>query len=150
MILLDSVEILAAVRRSLEAHVLPELGEGFARVQVQSALMALADVSDRLEKGDPCERMNQRIEGDARALVESTRADSPAFAERLEAALAATPEGDGPRDRTRQLGEALWTLVCESEDPAAAKLLELVRDRAIQGAQEDVVWICPEAIHSLT
>jgi hypothetical protein len=150
MILLDSVEILAAVHRSLEAHVLPELGEGFARVQVQAALMALTDVVDRLEKGDPCERMNQRIEADARELAESARADSPAFAERLEAALAATPEGGESRDRARQLGEALWSLVCDSEDPAAAKLLEVVRDRAIQSAQEDVVWMCPEAIHSLT
>ena len=51
MILLDSVEILAAVRRSLEAHVLPDLRDDFARVQVQSALKALAEVEDRLANG---------------------------------------------------------------------------------------------------
>ena len=47
MILLDSVEILAAVRRSLETHVLPDLRDDFARVQVLSALKALAEVEDR-------------------------------------------------------------------------------------------------------
>jgi hypothetical protein len=47
MILLDSAEILAAVRRSLEVHVLPELRDEFARVQVQSALKALAEVAER-------------------------------------------------------------------------------------------------------
>ena len=52
MILLDSVEILAAVRRSLEAHVLPDLRDDFARVQVQSALKALAEVEDRLVNGE--------------------------------------------------------------------------------------------------
>jgi hypothetical protein len=80
MIVLDSIQILAAVQRSLETHVLPELSDDFARVQVQSALKALAEVSDRLERGDPSQRSNQIIESEVAALAESVRATSPDFA----------------------------------------------------------------------
>jgi len=105
MILLDSVEILAAVRRSLEAHVLPELRDDFARVQVQSALKALAEVEDRLVGGEPCERMNRDIETGVRALADSVRSESPGFARSLEAALAAAaPDATSRREK---LGSAL-------------------------------------------
>ena len=117
MILLDSVEILAAVRRSLEAHVLPELSDDFARVQVQSALKALAEVEDRLEKGDPCERMNHDIEAGVRELADAVRSESPGFAESLEEALAAAPPGAKPREHARQVGEALWRLRPRARTP---------------------------------
>ena len=150
MIVLDSVQILAAVSRSLEAHVLPELRDGFARVQLQSTLKALAQVRDRLERGDPCERSNAIIESGVRELAEAVRDGSPEFAAGLDASLAGTPEGDAPRDRARQLGDALWRLVSESDDPAAARLLALLSAEAIRTMNEDNAWMCPEAIASLT
>jgi len=150
MILLDSVEILAAVRRSLEAHVLPELRDDFAQVQVQAALKALAEIGDRLENGDPCERSNRNLEAGVRELAESVRSESPAFATGLEAALAAAPRDAAPRERARQLGEALWRLVSGSEDPAATRLMALLREEALRTASEDAVWMCGEAIASLT
>ena len=150
MILLDSTEILAAVRRSLEAHVLPELRDDFARVQVQSALKALAEVEDRLANGEPCKRMNHDIETRARELANSIRSESPAFARGLDEALAGAPEGGTSRDRARQLGEALWSLVSGSDDPAAARLLALLQEEALRTMSEDNAWMCPEAIASLT
>jgi hypothetical protein len=150
MILLDSVEILAAVRRSLEAHVLPELRDDFARVQVQAALKALAEIGDRLENGEPCERSIRNIEAGVRELAESIRSESPAFADSLDAALAATPADAAPRERARQLGETLWSLVSGSEDPAAVRLMALLREEALRTASEDAVWMCGEAIASLT
>jgi HAMP domain-containing protein len=150
MIVLDSEQILAAVSRSLAAHVLPALSDDFARVQVQSALKALAEVRDRLANGDPCERSNRIIEAEVRKLAESIRAQSPVFAAGLAAALDAEPEGDEPRDRARQLGTALWELVAADEDPAAAKLLAVLSAEAIRTMGEDNVWLCPEAILSLT
>lgn len=151
MIVLDSVEILAAVRRSLETHVLPELSDDFARVQVQSALKALEELADRFENGDPCERSVAIIEAGVRELADDIRGESPSFAGRLDAALAGEPAGDKPRDRSRQLGEALWALVSENDDPAAAaRLLSILQEEAIRTLGEDNRWMCLEAIASLT
>ena len=149
MLVLDSVEILAAVRRSLEEHVLPELTGSFARVQVEAALKALAGVSDRLERGDSCDRVNARIEAGVREFAESIRAESPALAGSLDAVLAAASEIHVPRDRNRQLGEALWELFSNSGDPRVAGLREVFREQAVEIAREDGVWICEEAIRSL-
>jgi hypothetical protein len=140
----------AAVRRSLEAHVLPELRDDFARVQVQSALKALAEIGDRLENGEPCERSNRNIEAGVRELAESIRSESPAFAASLEAALASPSTDAAPHERARQLGEALWSLVSGKQDPAAARLMALLCEEALRTASEDAVWMCGEAIASLT
>lgn len=150
MILLDSVEILAAVRRSLEVHVLPELRDDFARVQVQSALKALEEVEDRLTNGDPCEQMNRDIESAVRELADSVRAEAPGFAESLEAALAAAAPDAKPREHARQVGEALWSLASESQEPAAVRLWELLRDQSLQATAPDGLWMCAEAFESLT
>jgi len=150
MIVLDSAQILAAVERSLETHVLPVLSDDFARVQVLSALKALAEVSNRLENGDPAERSNGIIEAGVRELAASVRSESPEFAAKLEAAVEATPEGEAPRDRSRQLGGALWNLCSEDQGPAAARLLALLQAEALRTMGEDNVWMCPEAIASLT
>jgi hypothetical protein len=149
MIVLDSVQILAAVARALETHVLPELEDEFAAVQIHATLKALAEVSDRLQNGDPCQRMNERVEAGARGVAESIRAESPAYAGEIEAVLAARPESDEPRDRARQLGEDLWTLVSQRDDPGAAKLLEVLQQNVLQTAGDDAIWICGESIHSL-
>ena len=150
MILLDSQQILAAVQRSLRAHVLPELQDDFARVQVLAALRALDEINDRFEQGDPCERMTEATLRGAREIAKSVRDESPAFAEQLEAELAALPEGGNAREQQRALGEALWSLVSGNDDPAAARLLALLHDQAIASATADGVYICPEAIASLT
>jgi hypothetical protein len=150
MIALDSVQILAAVRRSLNNHVLPQLSDDFARVQVQSALKALEEISDRLQNGDPADRSVGIIEAGVKNLADSVRSESPAFARGLDAALAAAPQGDTSRDRARQLGEALWSLVAESDDAAAARLLALLQQEALRTMHEDNAWMCPEAIASLT
>ena len=150
MIVLDSAQILTAVRLSLESHVLPAISNDFARVQVLSALKALAEVSNRLENGDPAERSNGIIEAGVRELVDSIRSESPDFAARLDAALKAKPEGDASRDRSRQLGGALWDLCSEDQGPAAARLLALLQAEALRTMGEDNVWMCPEAIESLT
>ena len=150
MIHLDSVEILAAVRRSLQAHVLPELSDDFARVQVHAALKTLAEVGDRLENGDPCERSNRITVAGVRELADSLRSENPGFAAKLDAALAKAPDGGPPRERARRLGESLWELVSGNDDPAAARLLELLRQEALRTVGEDNAWMCGEAIASLT
>ena len=150
MIVLDSAQILTAVKLSLESHVLPAISNDFARVQVLSALKALAEVSNRLENGDPAERSNAIIEAGVRDLAASIRSESPDFAAKLDAAVEAKPEGDAPRDRSRQLGGALWDLCSEDQGPAAARLLALLETEALRTMGEDNVWMCPEAIESLT
>ena len=84
------------------------------------------------------------------ARAASTRSASPAFARGLDAALAGAPGGATSRDRGRQLGEALWSLVSDSDDPAAARLLALLQQEALRTMGEDNAWMCPEAIASLT
>lgn len=150
MIVLDSAQILAAVSRSLEAHVLPAVGDDFARVQVRAALEALAEVRDRLVNGDPCERSNRIIEAEVRRLAESLRHEAPAFATGLDTALKGVPAGDAPRDRARQLGKALWDLVSGDDGPAANQLLALLSAEALRTMNEDNAWMCSEAILSLT
>ena len=151
MILLDSVEILAAVRRSLEAHVLPDLRDDFARVQVQSALKALAEVEDRLEKRRAVrahEPVRSRPACDE--LADSVRSESPGFAESLEAALGAAAPGATAREHACQVGDALWRLASESQDPAAARLWQLLRDESLRATAPDGLWMCAEAFESLT
>ncbi|MCP3986547.1 MAG: hypothetical protein GY723_19360 [bacterium] len=150
MIVLDSAQILDSVKRSLETHVLPALSDDFARVQILSALKALAEVSNRLEIGDPAERSNGIIEAGVRDLANSIRSESPDFATKLDAALEVRPEGNAPRDRSRQLGEALWELCSGCQAPPADQLLALLQAEALRTMGEDNVWMCPEAIESLT
>jgi HAMP domain-containing protein len=149
MILLDATETLAAVRRSLEAHVLPELEDDFARVQVQAALRALAELSQRLENGDPCEEMNRNIDAGVREIAEDVRAESPEFSASLEAALATAPADAAPRVRAREVGDALWRLISGRDQPGAARVFEVLRKEAIRTASDDREWMCDEAIASL-
>jgi HAMP domain-containing protein len=150
MIVLDTAKILTAVKLSLESHVLPALSDDFARVQVLSAVKALAEVSNRLENGDPAQRSNAIIESGVRDLAASIRSESPDFAARLDQAVETKPEGDAPRDRSRQLGGALWDLCSKDKGPEAARLLALLQAEALRTMSEDNAWICPEAIESLT
>jgi len=117
---------------------------------VQSALKALAEVEDRLQKGDPCETMNHDIETGVRELADAVRSESPGFAESLEEALAAAPPGAKPREQARQVGEALWRLASASQDPAAVRLWHLLRDESLKATAPDGLWMCAEAFESLT
>lgn len=150
MILLDSKEILDAVGRSLETHVLPRLEDDFARVQVLSALKALAEVADRFENGDACDAMNANIQQGVRDIAERVRGDAPAFAEALEQALAAAPADAPAREWNRRVCEALWSLIQRREHDACAEVLELLREQAKLVVAGDGRWMCPEAIASLT
>jgi len=150
MFVLDSVQILSVVRRSLANHVLPELNNDFARVQVLQTLKALEEVEDRLANGDPSARSNEVVESGVRELADSLRTESPEFAAKLDAALAAVPAEGAPRERSRRLGEALWPLVTSGHEPGASRLLELLQQEAVRILGEDNRWICPEAIASLT
>lgn len=149
MFVLDSEQILSAVRRSLTKHVLPELSDDFARVQVLQTLKSLEEVEERLSNGDPSERSNQIVESEVHALADSLRDEAPDFAAKLDAALAAVPAG-APRARARGLGESLWPLVTSGEEPGASRLLAILQQEAIRILGEDNRWICPEAIASLT
>jgi hypothetical protein len=150
MFVLDSVQIIAAVRRSLTNHVLPALEDDFARVQIVQTLKSLEEVEDRLVNGDPSARSNEVIESGVRKLVDSLRGESPEFAEKLDAALATVPAEGDPRERARRIGEALWPLVTSGEDPGSTQLLALLQEEAIRILGEDMRWICPDAIASLT
>lgn len=150
MFVLDSVQILAVVRRSLTNHVLPALADDFARVQIKQALKALEEVEDRLVNGDPSTRSNEIVTSGVRELADSLRAESPDFAEKLDAALATVPAEGEARERARRIGEALWPLVTSGETPGSARLLDVLQQEAVRILGEDNRWICPEAIVSLT
>ena len=150
MIVLDSTQILTSAKLALETHVLPELSDDFARVQVMSVLKALDEVTHRLHNGDPAERSNSMIETNIRQLADSIRSSSPNFATGLDKVLNTQPEGSAARDRSRQLGEDLWKLYSENEGEKADQLLAILQAEALRTMSEDNIWICPEAILSLT
>jgi hypothetical protein len=150
MFVLDSVQILAAVRRSLTKHVLPALDDDFARVQIVQTLKALEEVEDRLLNGDPSARSNEVVASGVRELADSLRDESPEFADKLDAAMAVIPAEGEARERARRIGEALWPLVTSGDDPGSAQLLELLQQEAVRILGEDNRWICPDAIASLT
>lgn len=150
MILLDSRQILEAVQRSLDAHVLPMLEDDFARVQVASAQKALQEVLDRMAEGDPCERMNEALAEGARAIAREHRDTSPELSGRIDAALDAVSRQGEARDVCRALGEALWAIVAGSQDPAARALLALLQEQALAVYSADGRYLCFEAIASLT
>jgi hypothetical protein len=150
MFVLDSVQILAAVRRSLTNHVLPALEDDFARVQIVQTLKALEEIEDRLVNGDPSARSNEVVAAGVLALADSLRSESPEFAGQLDAVMAAVPADGEPRERSRRMGEALWPLVTSGEEPGSTQLLALLQQEAIRILGEDNRWICPDAIASLT
>jgi hypothetical protein len=150
MILLDDVKILSAVQRSLDAHVLPQLQDDFARVQVTAAQKALQEVIDRLTEGDPLTRTNEALAAGARQIADECRANAPDFAAGIEAALLGSEEIEDPRERNRQVGEALWQLVSGNDSTQAKQLLKLIYDQAIQTLTADARYVSPEAIASLT
>ena len=80
-----------------------------------------------------------------------TRKFMPFVMQRISVAghVAAASEIHAPRDRTTALGEALWEVFSNSDDPRIAGLMEVFREQAVQIAREDGVWICEEAIRSL-
>ena len=94
--------------------------------------------------------MKLQCESGVRELAESLRTEDPGFAAKLDAAPASAPDEGPPRERARRLGESLWTLVAGSDDPAAARLLDLLRQEALRTVGEDNAWMCGEAIASLT
>ncbi len=148
MILLDSEQILAAVRRSLETHVLPSLDDDLAQTQVHAALTALAEVSHRLEHGDPYVDVNARLESGLRSLAAEIRGESPELAVEIEAALAAATGVDDPRERNRGLGEALTGLLGR-DDPGVGRVRQLLEQEANRTAGEDSTWMNAVAIESL-
>ncbi len=148
MILLDSQEILAAIHRSLETHVLPAIDDDFARLQVDAALLALDEVADRLEHGDPYIAVNDRLETRLADLASEIRADSPALAGQLDATLVDAGPIDDPRERNRVLGESL-TGAMQSADPGVARLRQLMTEEVGRIAGEDSRWMCASAINSL-
>jgi HAMP domain-containing protein len=150
MILLDSLQILAAVQGSLKTHILPKLEDDFAQIQVAAALKALEEVSNRIAQGDPCDETNAELLAGARKVAEDHRMSSPDLVARLEAALDAIPSEETGRALNRRLGTALWELVAKNEDPAALDLLELLRAQALKSYSGDTQYISGEAIASLT
>ncbi len=150
MILLDNQQILGAVERSLETHILPQLDDHFARVQVAAALKALQEVRDRLREGDPLDAMNTAVIEGARAIAKSHAKTSPDFVARLETTLDALDMRAATRDLNRQLGTGLWPLVSKNADPAAIELLDVLRAQALACQAADVKYMSLEAIISLT
>jgi hypothetical protein len=149
VILLDSAQIVAAVRRSLESHVLPELTDEFARLQVLAAFKALDEVHDRLANGDPCVRQNDRLESELADVAGELAETHAAAAERLREILAELPDTAEPRDRTRALGSAVTAFLADADGPVRARVLTTLQDHAARTAGEDAMWMCREAIESL-
>jgi hypothetical protein len=148
MILLDSPEILAAIRRSLEIHVLPTIDDDFTRIQVDAALLALDEVAHRLEHGDPYIEANERMEARLADLAAEIRADSPELAGLLDTTLVDAGPVDDPRERNRILGEGL-TGALQGAEPGVARLQQLLTEEVGRIAGEDSKWMCASAIDSL-
>lgn len=164
MIRLDSLQTLAAVRRSLETHVLPALDDDFARLQVRAALQALADVADRIERGDPIERSNQRLRDGLTAIAESaggSPSESGAASgngsgngsgaetgvDAVLALVARADAEDDPRQRAHLLRTGARELL--GTNPLGPQILVLCQQEASLVSMEEAPWMCAEAIESL-
>lgn len=149
MILLDNEQILSAVRRSLEEHVLPQIDDEFARIQVMAATLALDEVVDRMRNGDPYERLNPRLEGRLAELCDDLdAATDDGLSGALRRALEEVAGVEDPRRRHAVLATTLEALVV-GEDPGRARLRQIVQEEAGRVAAEDAVWLCGPAIESL-
>ena len=149
MMVLDSVQLLDAVQRSLSSNVLPVLEDEFARVQIAAALKLLEEVSERLEQGDPCDDLNRSIVADLTELTNRLKKDDPDTAMALEEALASASSDDGPREYNRQLVEGVWAVSKKTDAETQTQILNLLINRNIEAAEKDARWICPEALMSL-
>jgi hypothetical protein len=150
VILLETQQILAAVERSLETHILPQLEDDFARVQVAAALKALQEVRDRLRDGDPLDAMNAAVIDGARTIVANHAETSAEFVGRLKSVLDGFDASAVPRDLNRQIGADLWPLVSRNQDPAALALMDILRAQAQAANGADIRYMSLEAIKSLT
>ncbi len=148
MILVESREIVAAVRRSLEANVLPAMAEGFSRVQVIAAIRALDEVADRMDNGDPMVRVNERTEADLAVLAVDLAETSPDLSRQIEALLAETANISDPRMRNRVLGEHATEMLA-GDDPAIGRIRFVLEVESGRTSADDAPWMCPEAIESL-
>ena len=148
MILVETRDIVAAVRRSLEANVLPAVAEGFSRIQVIAAIRALDEVANRMDHGDPMVRVNERTEADLAVLAADLTETSPDLGRRIEALLAETADISDPRVRNRVLGEQLTELLA-GDDPATDRIRFVLEVESGRTSADDAPWMCPEAIESL-
>ncbi|MBT4161306.1 MAG: hypothetical protein HOE54_08365 [Gammaproteobacteria bacterium] len=149
MMVLDSVQLLDAVKRSLSSNVLPALEDEFARVQIAAALKLLEEVSERLEKGDPCDDLNRIVVSDLTELTGRLQKDDPETAKALQEAVASAGNEDGPREYYRQLVEGVWAVSKNTDPETHAEILNLLINRNLEAAEKDARWICPEALMSL-
>lgn len=148
MILVETRDIVAAVRRSLEVNVLPAVAEGFSRIQVIAAIRALDEVANRIDHGDPMVRVNERTEADLAVLAADLAETSPDLGRRIEALLAETADISDPRVRNRVLGEQLTELLA-GDDPATDRIRFVLEVESGRTSADDAPWMCPEAIESL-
>jgi hypothetical protein len=150
MFSLESKLILAAIRRSLETHVLPDVSEGFVHNQVLAAMKSLEEIIDRIENGDPCARSNERLVTGLETISAHSSEVSPEFSQDVQRILEGLPKETGePRDRYRALGQALSDFLSQSEAPEKWEIVKLLQGETSQTASEDQQWQCKEAIESL-
>ena len=153
MILLDNDQILSAIRRSLDEHVLPLIDDEFARIQVTAATLALDEVVDRLRRGDPFARLNPRFEGRLAVLSADLDAsgeppEDAVLGRALRQALDSIEAVDDARERHAALAALLDPLVV-GDGPGRARLRQIIQEEAGLVAAEDSVWMCGPAIESL-
>jgi len=149
MMLMTSTQILDAVQRSLQENIGPELQTDYARVQLLAALVAIREIIDRLDHGDPCSNENSRLEGSMQHLAKGARSESPALAAKLEECLKDASALKDPRERNYALNEGLWRILRDAERDDAFRVLRLVSENIQATCAEDQRWVSPEAIASL-
>lgn len=149
MMVLDSVQLLAAVQRTLSSQVLPKLDDDFARVQIAATLKILEEISDRLEHGDPCEDLNRGITADVIDFANRVQSDKPDFSAALKQAVASVGDEGDVREENRRLVESLWSLATTTDPENRKELLNLLASRGIEASEKDARWICSEALLSL-
>lgn len=149
MLTLNSVQLLAAVQRSLTSHVLPMLEDDFARVQIAATLKVLEEVSDRLQHGDPCDDLNRGIKSDVIDFASQVQSDQPDFATALQQAVASAGDEGDAREINCRLVESLWSLMAKTDPENQRKLLDLLARQGVAASEKDARWLCPEALLSL-
>lgn len=148
MILLESAEILAAVRRSLEAHVLTVLDDDFARLQVMSAIKAIDDVVDRLERGSPITRSGERVARGLSEVAASVAEDHAEAASALRDLAGSSMSADSGRGALDELFAGAFG-VAQSYPDVRDAILRVFDQESSLTTMEDNQWMCREAIESL-
>lgn len=133
MIWMRTEELIDAVHRSLLENIAPTVTDPYAKVQVIAAAHVMSELRQRILEGDPVVRDNAALE----TLLDSWGEPRPAG-----------DDGD-PRAANRHARDAVVRAVAGQDEPRAREMTAEVARIESTLAQDDMRWVCRDAMATL-